>query len=887
VAIRIVTIQYDPVGTSVSNEWVLLENVGGPTVAMAGFTLTNRAADAFTFPAFSMAAGAQTKVWTKAGKDTATDLFWGSAQPVWSNDPGDLATLLDGSGAEVARYSYRNFVADPPSVGLGGGGSMYGPVISPSASQTMFVSCDMTGLYRTIDGGLSWHMLDTRVVQGSTRFTVAYDPTRAGHLLAFHPVQGLQESFDDGLGFGLFQPALPLTGGFPPSVTAVGIPPGAPDRVLAGTRQGLYQLDTAAGAWVTVASVPADVVGFAFPGAGAPWFVATIDDIHSSADLGQTWASIGATLPPRPVGEPFDPPLPPSNMYYVASRIRGFAGAATAGGYVLYASIATTMSDVQTQPDGTKLLTSGGVYMYDSGVASWARATPDIDVTKGDQGGGTPLPRFERVAVAATTPGTVYVSVINTTYDPLVYKGQLAGGAWTWTGVYDWATAPVNVGFGWFEAAGAAPPRYGFGLGGAAHGLAAAPADPDTAIMVNNAAAYVTTDGGAGAAAGQPDWYQRFTTPVGGNWQTNGLDVTSVWHYQIHPTNPQLHFACCTDIGLARSGDGGASWDSIVWAPNIGGTQQLRWGNIYQLAFETAPGTRIWAAVSDQHDIPHEDQVRRPLGVGGGAVLASDDNGVTWQQVNLTILNGPVVSVIYDGYPAALYVSVWGRGVYQSVDRGQTWIPYGTFPPGASTRYGRLAMNGGTLYCVVAADASGAALLPGDLYALASGSSNWLPVTAPGGATLAQAVAPGLAVPVDFGFGRLTSSGDIYLCTQTIQGSNGGGGVYQFDQQRGWQQLPVPFPARYGDTVQAFAPYCVWEGGLDHLALYVTSSHGLWRTQDAQQPPAQQQWSEIMPIPFLYTQRIEFDPTGQLAYLTTFGGGVWKVNEAQLPFSGG
>jgi hypothetical protein len=161
-------------------------------------------------------------------------------------------------------------------------------------------------------------------------------------------------------------------------------------------------------------------------------------------------------------------------------------------------------------------------------------------------------------------------------------------------------------------------------------------------------------------------------------------------------------------------------------------------------------------------------------------------------------------------------------------------------------------------------------------------------VTAPGGAALAQAVAPGLAVPVDFGFGRFTSSGDIYLCTQSIQGSNGGGGVYQFDQQHGWQQIPVPFPTQYGDTVQAFAPYCVWGGGPGFgLWLYVTSSHGLWYTQDARRQPAQQQWSEIAPIPFLYTQRIEFDPTGQLAYLTTFGGGVWKVNEAQLPFSGG
>jgi Lamin Tail Domain len=885
VGIRIVTIQYDRIGADVFSEWVLLENVSGPTVVMAGWTLTDRASDVFMFPAFSLAAGAQARIWTKAGADTLTDLFWSSARPVWNNDPGDLATLWDEHGVEVARYSYRNFVADSAAVGLGGGGAMYGPVISPSAPKTMFVSCDMTGLYRTTDAGLNWHMLDTRVLQGTTRFTVAYDPTRAGHLVAFHPVQGLQESFDDGVGFGRLQPALPLTGGFPPSVTAVGFPQIAPDRLLVGTRQGLYQLDPTLGAWANVASVPADVVGFAFPAAGAPWFVATIDDIYSSVDLGQNWASIGATLPARPLGQPFDPPLAPDDPLYVASRIRGFAGAASAGGYVLYASVATVQGDVQTQPGGTRVLTAGGVYRYDSGVGSWARATPNINVTNGDQGGGTPIPRFERLAVADAAPDSVYVSVINTTYDPLVYKGQLAGGAWTWSGIYRWTTAPVNVEFGWFEAAGNPAPRYGFGLGGPPRGLAVAPADPDLAVMVNTAAAYATADGGAGAPAGQPDWYQRFTTPAGSGWRTSGLDVTSVWNYEIHPAKPQLHFACCTDIGLARSQDGGTSWDSIVWAADIGGAQE-RWANFYELAFEPAPGGRIWAAVADQHDIPHESQVRA-ASVGAGAVLASDTDGASWFKVNTTSLPGPVVSVINNeaADPAELYASVWGTGVYRSADRGQTWTPHGAFPLGASTRCGRLEMRGGTLYCVVAADASGTVFRPGDLYALAGGSGTWVPVAA-GGATLAQAVAPGLAVPVDFGFGRWMSSGDIYLCTQSIQGSSGGGGIYQFDNQHGWQRIPVPFPAEYGDTVQAFAPYCVWADGFD-LRLYVTSSHGLWCTQDAMEQPAQQQWTEITPIPFLYTQRIEFGPAGQLSHLSTFGGGVWPVNRTQLPFSGG
>jgi hypothetical protein len=50
------------------------------------------------------------------------------------------------------------------SRGLGGGGAIFAPEISPRSPFTMFLASDRSGLYRTDDGGISWDLLDERLV---------------------------------------------------------------------------------------------------------------------------------------------------------------------------------------------------------------------------------------------------------------------------------------------------------------------------------------------------------------------------------------------------------------------------------------------------------------------------------------------------------------------------------------------------------------------------------------------------------------------------------------------------------------------------------------------------------------------------------------------------
>ena len=66
-------------------------------------------------------------------------------------------------------------------IGPGGGGAMFNPTISPHDTNTVLISCDMTGSYITHDGGNSWRMFNLR---GVVNFFV-FDPVDAsGQLVA-------------------------------------------------------------------------------------------------------------------------------------------------------------------------------------------------------------------------------------------------------------------------------------------------------------------------------------------------------------------------------------------------------------------------------------------------------------------------------------------------------------------------------------------------------------------------------------------------------------------------------------------------------------------------------------------------------------------------------
>jgi len=88
-------------GLSLSDEWVKITNRGSSSVSLTGWKIQDEEAKhTYTFPSFSLAAGATVTLHTGDGTNTATELYWGSGRPIWNND-GDTASLYNANGKLV------------------------------------------------------------------------------------------------------------------------------------------------------------------------------------------------------------------------------------------------------------------------------------------------------------------------------------------------------------------------------------------------------------------------------------------------------------------------------------------------------------------------------------------------------------------------------------------------------------------------------------------------------------------------------------------------------------------------------------------------------------------------------------------------------------------
>lgn len=105
---RIITIDYDPPGRDVQGEYAVIWNMGTTTLELKDWTLRDIAPirpHIYTFKQLSLPPGRHIRVWTKAGADTATDIYLNLGTAVWNN-PGDTAILRDAGGVEVSRLRF-------------------------------------------------------------------------------------------------------------------------------------------------------------------------------------------------------------------------------------------------------------------------------------------------------------------------------------------------------------------------------------------------------------------------------------------------------------------------------------------------------------------------------------------------------------------------------------------------------------------------------------------------------------------------------------------------------------------------------------------------------------------------------------------------------------
>ncbi len=728
--------------------------------------------------------------------------------------------------------------ADPPAfepVGLGGGGAMYSPAASPHDPRLMFVSCDMSGFYRSEDGGKSWRMLDKRQMRSCTSMRPVFHPTDPNVVYAWGN-DDLRVSRDKGL---TWKP-LSATAAWGGPLSCLAVDRGDPKLMLAGGGGAFVSTDAGA-TWAKAPGVEGRAVGAFILPKGPVLTVGTEKGVFLSDDRGQTWRPLNDGLP--------------------STAIRGLCGGYDlgSGAGLLYCTVPSVAKDGQYV---------GGVYKLVVGTNVWQSAMGEginVGTKRVDEYGADEVAQYQFTDMDETRPRTVWVTTRGTGYWPpnhwTVYRTDDAGAHWRYTFTGDPRFNPRNVDCGWVVY-----DLSSWGFGGPPDGFSVCHGNAEVAMYTNNAELFLTTDGGK-------SWHNGFCRTADGSdegpgkwWVTTGLDVTSCWEVVLDPFRPGNVYIAYTDIGFARSEDGGKSWQAAVTGSP--------WRNtFYRVVPDPATAGVLYAACSNTHDIPEWGATTSTTAQREGGVCVSVDFGKTWKSTSEGLPAAPCTSIALDPKSPAtarvLYAAMYGKGIYKSTDGGKTWAEASNGVGGPQNRnvYSVRLHPDGTVFCSVTADHDGRDFhLPSSLYRSTDAGATWTDIAA----------SLQLRWAGDFDFDP-TDSKVIYLTAATPPAFDQGGIYKTTDGGQTWRCLlgdsldeAHKLPQDLGSYSHAF--FVKVDEKNPGRIFFGAPSHGEFVSEDAGAT-----WREILGIPFTACQRVTVDPADRnTIWVATFGGGAWR-----------
>lgn len=735
------------------------------------------------------------------------------------------------------------FAAERPGdfriLGPGGGGAMFNPTVSPHDTNTVLISCDMTGSYITHDGGRTWRMFSLR---GVVDFFV-FDPKDPKTMYAH--ATGLWRSTDGGEKWNLVYPD-------PSTVKGVKMDSDHSDEDIIAEPDPLGEISAMA-----IDPANSQVIYVAAGAKGSP-------SLFVSHDSGKSWTK-QVDLPDAPRRVWVDPKSSAHSRTIFLGSVHALAS--VTGTNVKKLSVPEETNDISlgfgpdVQP--TVYATSKqGVFVSTDGGATWRKSA-----LPGDGG------RVRAVATSLQHPEVAYVSYNSLSLDGKKWMGvaKTDDSAKTWTLLWKEGWADEEEGSGMGGNVGIAPKdirdawiteRFGSSWGENPLAMTVADQDPNIAYGTDLGRTMRTSDGGVSWGA----QYSRRVDNAG--WTTTGLDVTNAYGIHFDPYDKQRQFITYTDIGLFRSEDRGVSWMS-----STDGVPRNWRNTTYWIVFDPKVKGRVWSVNSGTHDLPRPKMWRHtsPQRYRGGVCL-SEDGGKTWKKSNDGMDETAATHILLDTTSPAdarvLYVAGFGRGVYKSVDGGHTWKLKNSGITQQEPFAWRLAQSSnGTLYVLISRRSENGSIGnsgDGALYASTDGAEHWQPVALPAGSNAPN----GLAIDPN-------SPDRLYLTTWArAAGMHGdGGGIFlSEDAGKAWKQVLEKDRHIYDITIDPSDPKVLYAAGFESSA---------WRSTDRGL-----NWTRIPGFNFKWGQRVIPDPMDHnQVYITTFGGSVWhgSVNGKEEP----